>query len=689
MSVSFLMNKVSDSFETFSMRILSYLLLDGQSSPFHRALIDSQIGSEYASSTGYDTTTAQASFSVGLQGIHAKDVDRVEQLIMQTFEQASREGFDPARVEAAIHQLEISTKQKTANFGMNLSHGLMSAWMHGADPIEHLQINKHVERLRQELSGDGQKEFFQRKIRQYFMENQHRLTFIMHPDSKFADELRQEEEQRLKSKVDQLTQEDRKRILEYGKTLAKLQDTKQDLSCLPCLNLDDVPRKAKCFPVQSARSSVPIQHRLTATNGLTYFRALGTVAHQQLSHDLLSHLPIFASTLTALGTSTKDAAEFDELIRLYTGGIGASTFSASDPHSTAGSQFGVLFSGQCLDRNLDRMYDLLMESILSTNYENRKKLKTVLMANASSMMNGLAESGHHYARLHAASRLSHLKHLHETMGGLTQVQALNVLSQQESLDGVVDRLKKLSELLLTQGKYRLALTCTEDVYDSNVPLVDKFVKNTGISGQSNPEDFATAESFKPQYGAKSFIALPFATNFSSKCIKTVEYTHPDSIKLQVLSSILTHHFLHREIREKGGAYGGGASYNALEGMLSFYSYRDPNPLQSIEAFKRSLEWASRTTVSDQQLKEAKLSILGQMDAPVSASSEGMSYFKQRISAEMRQQRRDALFQVSAASVSQVAQLVLDKIPEASSTVLAGADTAKPVGSEWEMTGFGQ
>jgi len=34
-------------------------------------------------------------------------------------------------------------------------------------------------------------------------------------------------------------------------------------------------------------------------------------------------------------------------------------------------------------------------------------------------------------------------------------------------------------------------------------------------------------------------------------------------------------FLHREIREKGGAYGGGASAAPVEGIFGFMSYRDP------------------------------------------------------------------------------------------------------------------
>jgi Zn-dependent M16 (insulinase) family peptidase len=56
------------------MKILSYLILDGHASPMYKSLIESNIGSEYAASTGYDNSTVRSTFSVGLQGIRAEDV---------------------------------------------------------------------------------------------------------------------------------------------------------------------------------------------------------------------------------------------------------------------------------------------------------------------------------------------------------------------------------------------------------------------------------------------------------------------------------------------------------------------------------------------------------------------------------------------------------------------------------------
>lgn len=141
--------------------------------------------------------------------------------------------------------------------------------------------------------------------------------------------------------------------------------------------------------------------------------------------------------------------------------------------------------------------------------------------------------------------------------------------------------------------------------------------------------------FVPQY-KKTFFPLPFSVNFSAKALRGVPYTHPDGAKLQILSSLLTNHYLHREIREKNGAYGGGARYGGLNGIFSFYSYRDPRTLETLSTYNASVDWVLDRQFTDQEMTEAKLSIFQGIDAPISVSEEGMLQFVNGVSDDMRQ-----------------------------------------------------
>ncbi len=70
---------------------------------------------------------------------------------------------------------------------------------------------------------------------------------------------------------------------------------------------------------------------------------------------------------------------------------------------------------------------------------------------------------------------------------------------------------------------------------------------------------------------------------------------------------MTNKYLHREIREKGGAYGGGAA-GGQPGQFNFYSYRDPNSMETVQAFHNAVVWATRATYTQQDIDEAKLAM---------------------------------------------------------------------------------
>jgi hypothetical protein len=86
-------------------------------------------------------------------------------------------------------------------------------------------------------------------------------------------------------------------------------------------------------------------------------------------------------------------------------------------------------------------------------------------------------------------------------------------------------------------------------------------------------------------------------------------------RTQLLASILTDRFLHREIREKGGAYGGGAYQNSQDGYFGFMSYRDPNCDHTVEIFEQAIDWicSPSTPINQRELDEALLSVVASID----------------------------------------------------------------------------
>ncbi|KAG2182463.1 hypothetical protein INT43_007393 [Umbelopsis isabellina] len=688
LSLSYLANNSTDVFETFAMRLLSYLMLDGHASPMYKALIESGLGAEFSANTGYDSSTMQSCFSVGLQGIKSDDIDKIKSTIQDVFEKAHQEGFDSNRVEAALHQMELSRKHKTANFGLNIMHGVSSGWFNGTNPADLLEINTYIDRLRKELAEGN---FFESRIEKYLLNNKHKLTFVMEPSAQYSTELLEEEQSRLADKVKTLSEEDKQEIEERGLELLKNQDKTEDLSCLPTLNLSDIPVKGKRTPLEhTSVGETPVQWRTAATNGITYFRAISTSSG--IPPELRIYLPLFCDVqlqaLTSLGTKSKDMAVIDEEIRLFTGGLRASTLISTSHSDLEHIEEGIALTGNCLDRNLDKMYDILSTLVHETNFDDVNKLRTLIAMNAASMVNIVAEHGHMYARQYASSTLTPAMSHAEVYGGMTQVDFMNKLANTEDLSDVVSKLKMISELVLKQPTMRVAITCDEEVVAKNEQILTKFLSSLSKDSISLPSEPAV---FVPQYG-KTLFPLPYSVNFTSKVLRGVPYTHADGAKLQVVSSLMTSHFLHREIREKNGAYGGGAQYAGLNGLFSFYSYRDPKSLETIDTYSKAIDWIAKRKFSEQEMTEAKLSIFQGVDAPISVSKEGLLQFTDGISDDLRQRRREQLLNVTEDDVKYAAHKYLAEadVKQHYSLALLGEKNDKITSAQgWDVRSWGE
>jgi len=113
-------------------------------------------------------------------------------------------------------------------------------------------------------------------------------------------------------------------------------------------------------------------------------------------------------------------------------------------------------------------------------------------------------------------------------------------------------------------------------------------------------------------------------------------------------------YLHREIREKGGAYGGGLRVNA-GGPVTFYSYRDPNALQTLQVFRNSLEWVLKGEFSQRELEEAKLGVFQGVDAPKSPGSRGLRQFLSHVTDLQLERHRESILDAEAGDVIRAAR----------------------------------
>jgi presequence protease len=659
-STSWIMGDTTDILETFSLGIVSSLLLDGYGSPLYRALIESGLGPDFSPNTGFDTGSKVGIFCVGLNGVRQEDVPKVKEAIQASLQEVHKKGFDQHKIDGLLHQLELTLKHKTANFGMNLMQRLQPGWFNGVDPFESLEWNKTVLAFKEKLAQGG---YLEGLLEKYLL-NDRTLTFTMEPSASYGEDLVSEESERLATKLAQASVElggeikAQETLTARELELVDIQNKARsaDISCLPKVHVADIPRQMERKPVRDSElGEVKVQWREASTNGLTYVRAINTLSN--LPEDLRLLVPLFNDAVMRLGTKDKTMEELEDEIKLKTGGIRTSYFSTGNPRDIQAATEGISLSGYALDQNIPEMYELFRTLLQETNFDGpqaESMIRQLLQGDASNALNSVANSGHAYARRYAEANVSPNAWLLEQVKGLTQVRNITSLAsrgEEQGLQDIIAKLKSIQQFAITNSSnFRAAITCGPESVSSNEAALNKF-----LSHLPTPSEIPSHKPSSLSRNSKTFFPLPYQVYYSGFAMPTVPYTHPSSAPLQILSQLLTHKHLLHEIREKGGAYGGGAYAQSLNGIFGFYSYRDPNPQNTIKVVSDAGRWARDKTWSDQDIEEAKLSVFQNLDAPESVSEEGMTRFLSGIDESMEQTKREQLLDVTKADVQEVAE----------------------------------
>ncbi|KAH6854257.1 Metalloenzyme, LuxS/M16 peptidase-like protein [Chaetomium sp. MPI-CAGE-AT-0009] len=658
-SVSWVLGDTSNVVESFSLALISALLTDGYGSPLYKGLIETGLGTDWSPNSGYDSSGKVGIFSIGLTGVADADVSKLKPAVQDILRSVREKGFDRSKIDGYLHQLELGLKHKTANFGMSLLHRLKPKWFTGVDPFDSLAWNDTLAAFETEYAKKG---YLEGLMEKYLM-NDNTLTFTMAPSAEFVQELAKEEEARLKTKISKAVEaaggEEQAQAALETRELALLAEqgksNTEDLSCLPSVHVQDIPRQKEPVVLRNETvGEVNLQLREAPTNGLTYFRAINTL--ENLPDELRSLIPLFTDAIMRLGTKDMTMEQLEDLIKLKTGGVSVGYHSASRPTDYAQAKEGLVFSGMALDRNVPVMFDLLRKVIVDTNFDSpeaAQQIRQLLQASADGVVNDIASSGHAFARRAAEAGLTWDAFVREQVSGLSQVKLVTSLAnrpESDKLEDVLGKLKLIQQFAFA-GTMRVAITCDSESVANNTGALSSFLGSL----PSHTVNFPARQNRDFTRNIKSFYPLPYQVYYGALALPTVSYTSPDNAPLQILSSLLTHKHLHHEIREKGGAYGGGAYSRAIDGIFGFYSYRDPNPLNTIKIMRNAGQWAVDKKWSDRDLEDAKISVFQGVDAPRAVNEEGMSNFVYGITEEMKQTRREQLLDVTKDQVRDVAQ----------------------------------
>lgn len=651
-AIAHLCNDITDIQTTYEMYVLSQLLLKGPNSAFYKSLVESNISTGFGPFTGFDSQCRDTMFVVSLQGVKPEDFEKVERIFNETVQKVIEEGFERDHVEAVLHGIELQVKHQTSNFGLNLLFNLTSLWNHNGNLIQSLRINDAMKKLASRMKEDPK--YLQSLVETYLRDNSHRLTLTMSPDEKYERNKALAEQELLTAKLGELSAEEKELVYQNGKLLLAEQQKKEDVGILPTLKIEDLKADVERYKTSDTEvSGVPLQLSVQPTNGISYYR--GILNTQALTTELKQLIPLFNYVVAKMGTQNYDYRSFDQMMQLKTGGLHFMNHIAEHKESELKYEEGILVDSYCLDRNSNDMWKLWTELFNNVKLTDLQRFETLVKMNAADLINGISHAGHMYAMSSAASLVSPIARVKESLSGLQYIARMKKVAQIRDMTPLMQNMQEIADHVLNKKHLRSAINLSEEHQDDVLSGIHAFYDS--LKGRTENSHVITSDRSIDTKETGNHYVLPYAVNYCSKAILTVPYTNPDYAALRVLSKLITSVYLHPLIREKGGAYGGGAKLTS-EGVFSFYSYRDPNSTRTFDLFDKTYDFLTEYPLPQSDIDEAKLGIFQQIDAPIPPSNRGLTRFIHGITDDDLQRQREQLKAVTKEQLLHVAEKYL-------------------------------
>ncbi|MBJ7556381.1 insulinase family protein [Marinomonas spartinae] len=680
--VGWLLGESIDLTQQFEAQLLSNVLLDNSASPLRRVLENSDLGRAPSPFCGLEDSNKEMSFMCGLEGVKRENTAKVETLILSTLEEIAQKGVPQETVDAMLHQLELSQREIGGGsypYGLQLILAGLSTAVHSGDVIAQLDLDPVIEAMREKVRDP---QYIPNLIQTLLLSNAHRVTLTLSPDDALETRRNQAEKDRLSKIKAALSDEQKADIVARSEALKARQAQVDDMSILPKVGLEDVPASLPVYDSEEVSGDLPITFYPQGTNGLVYQQLV--IDLPELDEEETEHLPLFSSVLTELGIGDQDYLAVQERQSQVCGGLGASNSIRATIEDRQNINGYFILSSKALVPNVKAMSELLKDTMMNVRFDEVTRVKELVAQRRARREQSITGQGHSLAMTAASAGVSGLAARQEQWGGMSGIRSAIALDEamkadNAAVENVMTVFKRLHGKLLTAKKQLLLVA--EPQHEASVLDDAKTVFADLPQG-----DHQTAFALAPvDTRVKTAWLTATQVSFCSKSYRTVSGDHPDVAALNVLGGFLRNGFLHRAIREQGGAYGGGASFDGSSGAFRFYSYRDPRLTETLADFDASIEWMLNEEHSEAALEEAILGVIGSMDKPSSPAGEAQNDFYVKLhgrSLEYREAFRASILAVTIDQLKAVTKAYLTKDNESVAVVTSNTRRA-----ELEKLGF--
>ena len=660
--MSWLLPETSDIKLRLGMRLVEGILLENSASPLRHYLETCGYAQSTGPLMGVDDSNFEMTFYCGVQGSNAEYAENFKNGVLNILQDVASKPVDTDLVDAILHQIELHQREINGDgtpYGLSLILNGLGSAIHHNDPIHVWDVDSAIEQVKEELKDPM---WLSKLIQTHLLDNPHRVQMTLVPDATKSVKEQQAEQARLAEITANLTEDQKIEIQEKTEALKKRQDTPDDLELLPKVGLEDIPADLHIVPGQLREIicnglDTPLNLYHAGTNGIYYQQVLIQIPDEIVQSPYFNLLSIL---MGEVGAGEYDYLELQQLQTAVSGGLGMGASLRSKVDNKDRISAWLTLTTKSLTQKLDAI-QLLKLAFEQLRFDEKDRIIELLQQRKTRWQSRLSGSGHSYAMQTASRQMSALarRDYHNTgLGALNWLSDLvtKIDQDEDAYHALIAELQAIHRKLL-QAPKQFLLVCEEHHSDR---LVEE-VQNVWDKLQVNKAPVTLTQVEQVNTANDEAWLIQTNVQFCASAYQAVDVAHADAAPLMVLAAYLRNGFLHSAIREKGGAYGGGASYDGNACSFRFYSYRDPRLAETFNDFEASVQWLLNTEQQPHQLEEAILGLVASMDKPGSPAGEAITACYALLHArtpKFRKMLRERLLNVTLDDLNRVAKQYL-------------------------------
>ncbi|WP_151713114.1 insulinase family protein [Acinetobacter bereziniae] len=660
--LSWLLPKTSDVKLRLGMRLVEGILLENSASPLRHYLETCGYAQSTGPIMGVDDSNYEMTFYCGVQGSNPEHAEAFRQGVLNILQDVASKPIDKDMVDAILHQIELHQREISGDgtpYGLTLILNGLGSAIHHNDPIHAWDVDTVIAEVKEELKDPM---WLSNLIQVHLLDNPHRVQMTLVPDANKSALEAQEEKARLAKIGAALTDADKAEIIAQTEALKVRQETPDDLDLLPKVGLEDIPAELPIVQGQLREIicngiDTPLNLYHAGTNGIYYQQVLIQIPDQIVKSPYFNLLSVL---MGEVGAGEYDYLKLQQLQTAVSGGLGMGASLRSKTDDKGQISAWLTLTTKSLTDRFDAI-GLLKLAFEQLRFDEKDRIIELLQQRKTRWASRLSGSGHSYAMQIASRQMSALAKRDYDNTGLGALNWLGDLvakieNDEVAYDEFIEELKSIHRGLMLAPKQFL-LVCEEHHSERLVEEVQ--IVWDKLSVDQAPVYLSKVE--QDDSHADQAWLIQANVQFCASAYQAVEVSHPDAAPLMVLAGYLRNGFLHSAIREKGGAYGGGASYDGNACAFRFYSYRDPRLAETFQDFEASLDWLLNKEQHAYQLEEAILGLVSSMDKPGSPAGEAITACYALLHGRtpaFRKQLRERLLNVTIDDLKRVTQTYL-------------------------------